>query len=70
MGARQELGVTLQFTSEGGRQRMGSKAEIWSNFKEVQKLEREPGMVEKHEGREKEEGIFILLETFGVSCSD
>ena len=30
------IGVTLQSTSDGGRQRFGSKAGTWSDFKEVQ----------------------------------
>ena len=47
MGARNELGATLQSTSEGGRQRIGSKV----NSEQLQRglvLERESGMVNKH----------------------
>ena len=50
---------------------MGSKAGTWSDFVEVWKLEREPGMVDKHQGRESLEGFVVLLERLeGLAQTD
>ena len=51
MGTRQELRAILHCTSVGGRERIRRKAETQSYL--IERLEVEPGNVEKHEGKEK-----------------
>ena len=41
-GSKVKLGVTLNTSSEGGVQRIGSRTLTWTDFVKVQKLEREP----------------------------